>query len=241
MQKNKIKAFTLAEILITLGILGVVAILVIPAMFQNTQQREFETGYKKAVNTINQALLAGMTMDSSTPYENPDLFQYLLQHMSVMKTTTSVPYKTYTASNGTEYDNAAFYTVDGIRYEFAKSGAKTNLVLHENSGNVCIATFIDPDSDEEGCGGCGSLGLTNNKNGTTKPPCIITVDVNGERKPTPGNVNCMDSNCAKKENVYKTPGPNEKNLRDIFSIMVTEDKAIPFGVVAQKVMYNARN
>ena len=134
-----------------------------------------------------------------------------------------------------------FYTVDGIRYEFAKSGAKTNLVLHENSGNVCIATFIDPDSDEEGCGGCGSLGFTNNKNGTTKPPCIITVDVNGERKPTPGNVNCMDSNCAKKENVYKTPGPNEKNLRDIFSIMVTEDKAIPFGVVAQKVMYNARN
>ena len=49
------------------------------------------------------------------------------------------------------------------------------------------------------------------------------------------------TNCAKKENVYKTPGPNEKNLRDIFSIMVTEDKAIPFGVVAQKVMYNARN
>ena len=33
----------------------------------------------------------------------------------------------------------------------------------------------------------------------------------------------------------------QKNLRDIFSIMVTEDKAMPFGVVAQKVMYNARN
>ena len=40
---RKIKAFTLAEVLITLAIIGVVAALAMPAVLSNAQQTEFRT------------------------------------------------------------------------------------------------------------------------------------------------------------------------------------------------------
>jgi prepilin-type N-terminal cleavage/methylation domain-containing protein len=51
----KKSGFTLAEVLITLLIIGVVASLVIPALINDIQQAEFKTGWKKAYSEIEQA------------------------------------------------------------------------------------------------------------------------------------------------------------------------------------------
>lgn len=48
--------FTLAEILITLGIIGVVAVLTLPALMVHYKQTEIETGLKKAYSTISNAI-----------------------------------------------------------------------------------------------------------------------------------------------------------------------------------------
>lgn len=48
-------AFTLAEILITLMIIGVIASLTIPALLQNTQDAELKTALKKTYADISQA------------------------------------------------------------------------------------------------------------------------------------------------------------------------------------------
>lgn len=53
----KTKAFTLAEVLITLGIIGVVAALTIPTLMNNINDAQFKTAYKKAISTASQALL----------------------------------------------------------------------------------------------------------------------------------------------------------------------------------------
>lgn len=50
------QAFTLAEVLITLGIIGVVAALTIPTLIQNYKKREVETSLKKIYTTVNQAI-----------------------------------------------------------------------------------------------------------------------------------------------------------------------------------------
>lgn len=50
------KAFTLAEVLITLGIIGVVAAMTLPTLVQNNRNRELQTGLKKGYSTIAQAL-----------------------------------------------------------------------------------------------------------------------------------------------------------------------------------------
>ncbi len=49
-------AFTLAEVLITLGIIGVVAAMTLPTLIQNKQHRELETALKKNYSNIQNAL-----------------------------------------------------------------------------------------------------------------------------------------------------------------------------------------
>ena len=51
MKKN---GFTLAEVLITLAIIGVVATLTLPALMSNTREQQAITGFRKAMNTLNE-------------------------------------------------------------------------------------------------------------------------------------------------------------------------------------------
>ena len=54
---NKKHGFTLAEILITLTVIGVVAALTIPTLLQNTNQAEFKTALKRDFSDLSQATL----------------------------------------------------------------------------------------------------------------------------------------------------------------------------------------
>ncbi|MCR4881307.1 MAG: type II secretion system GspH family protein [bacterium] len=49
------KAFTLAEVLVTLLVIGVIAALTIPQLINSTEDRQYKTAYKKAVSTIANA------------------------------------------------------------------------------------------------------------------------------------------------------------------------------------------
>ena len=52
MKKN---GFTLAEVLITLAIIGVVATLTLPSLMSNTAEQQSITAFKKIMNTLNEA------------------------------------------------------------------------------------------------------------------------------------------------------------------------------------------
>ena len=49
-------AFTLAEVLITLGIIGVVAVITLPAVINNSRNKQLEAGLKRAYSVTSQAL-----------------------------------------------------------------------------------------------------------------------------------------------------------------------------------------
>ena len=66
-------AFTLAEVLITLGIIGVVAAMTMPVLIQNARNKELEAGLKKGASTIAQALNMYET-DNGEPIK-PDIGQ----------------------------------------------------------------------------------------------------------------------------------------------------------------------
>ena len=63
MKKNL--AFTLAEVLITLAIIGVVAAMTIPTLVNKYQDRVNETRYKKAVSMLSQAVQLAMAQADS--------------------------------------------------------------------------------------------------------------------------------------------------------------------------------
>jgi type II secretory pathway pseudopilin PulG len=52
MRKKFFSAFTLAEVLITLGIIGVVAALTIPTLMNNAQKKDLESGFKKSYTNL---------------------------------------------------------------------------------------------------------------------------------------------------------------------------------------------
>ncbi len=221
---KKSLGFTLAEVLITLAIIGVVAAMTIPSVIVNTNQSEFKTGLRKAVSVLNSSMTMNIALEGETPYDNTNLFGYLQQHMSVMKSTTALEFN----SDG----NYAFYTTDGMRYEFPTKVGKATFKMHE--GGIGTITFNQRTISDNGTyvGECGSYGLATNVNSTNYGPCLIMVDVNGDRKPNPAN--------ASEAATYTWAGPGEKLLKDVFTIMITDEKAVPLGVSSQKAMYQAQ-
>ena len=251
---KRLKGFTLAEVLITLAIIGVVAAISIPSVISNSQQQEFKTGLRKAVSVLNSAITMNMAIDGETPYDNQDLFNYLQRHMNIISTFSKLYDKYQIIANNLGRNNAVFYTADGMRFEFNHYGkSQTKFKLYENNKvYACTgATTYSGDgkwnnwdgTPQEGiksCGGCGSYGLNNNADGTTKPPCLITVDVNGDRKPNPANVNCKYGASATCQEPYKYSDPLGLKLTDMFTIMITDKQAVPYGVAAQRAMYQAQ-
>lgn len=146
--------FTLAEVLITLGIIGVVAALTLPAAINNTQNRQLEAGLKKAYSTINQALLLyenengqPITPAATRHSVKPALMKYIKTVKDCGTGSTGevdkscVPnnayvsnpdyekeiYKTYNGNNSiglAAFDDGQFVINDGM------------LVLIENSGTI---------------------------------------------------------------------------------------------------------
>ncbi|MCD8024385.1 MAG: type II secretion system GspH family protein [Candidatus Gastranaerophilales bacterium] len=224
---KKSLGFTLAEVLITLAIIGVVAAMTIPSVIVNTNQAEFKTALKKAVSVLNSSMTMNIALEGESPYDNSNLFDYLQQHMSIMKSTTALSFNTA---------NLAFYTSDGIRYEIPttsktlSSHEGTSVIFNNNRSGSHSSSNAGSRSGIPGY--CGSYGVASST-GVTNYPCLILVDVNGDRKPNPANADATS-------NTYSYAAPTDTLLKDVFTVMITDDRAVPFGVVAQKAMYQSK-
>lgn len=124
------KGFTLAEVLITLVIIGVIAAMTIPTLMNSTNQQEFRVGLKKAISAVNQAVslnyaLEGKSIGDTDLNSSANVVTNLFQkRMSVISTATSdVAFAT--SSDVTPSTDNVFYTADGMRYAINVSGSAT--------------------------------------------------------------------------------------------------------------------
>ena len=93
---KKRAAFTLAEVLITLGIIGVVAAMTMPVLIQKHQNQVLETRLKKFYTTINQAVLTSEAFNGDKDYWYTDsslsddewFKKYIGKYMNIMKYET---------------------------------------------------------------------------------------------------------------------------------------------------------
>jgi len=107
-------AFTLAEVLITLGIIGVVAAMTMPSLIQKHHQKQMEVQFKKAYSSLQQALYSidpdmYATLSGSYGGETTEFFQDLYKKYKVVsdKNVSRMYYvnkkwdiKTYTKKSG---------------------------------------------------------------------------------------------------------------------------------------------
>lgn len=106
MRKNEIKqAFTLAEILITLGIIGIVASITIPALVAKYQEFVFKTKWKNLYSKISNAYI--MTRNELEIPDSGEMFsskEELNTILNEMRSKLNVKTKIYTTKCGKEAD-----------------------------------------------------------------------------------------------------------------------------------------
>ena len=130
--------FTLAEVLITLGIIGVVAAMTMPTLMNATNGAQYKTAYKKALSVISQAIVLNLALDdydlgttTTTAETGTSIFALLNNRMNVVRTETGAitGYSALLGSSATTLtgdaaDLSTNYTVffnDGIMFTFKKA------------------------------------------------------------------------------------------------------------------------
>ena len=133
---DKVFGFTLAEVLITLGVIGVVAAMTLPTVIRNYQKQQTVIKLKRAYNTMSNAIqmsknVNGEVADWDIKFD--DKLQdasdfadkYLIPYMKVVKACKTnqsgdcihrSKYIDGTSTGGASTTMTSFYTNDGILY-----------------------------------------------------------------------------------------------------------------------------
>ena len=158
--KNKKRAFTLAEVLITLAIIGVVAAMAIPALLVAIDKRSTISKLKRSLSVISNAQLlsdegtGGISHEAAMAMGNEAYFKmYWAPYMNVLKycnTYQSCGYSSNTpfvAMNGrpaasslmvVHSSRISFITPDGFLYIITNARMLNGGGTKENSANVVV-------------------------------------------------------------------------------------------------------
>jgi len=142
------KAFTLAEVLLTLAIIGVVAALTIPAVVTKVTKDQYVTGLKKAYNTLK--AVEREAIQEHGPMENwtwstggdptADFERYFLPHFDVLKNCGATTEEGCFAEeiaylDGNDYGDlnyTSYYrivTSDGMSWAYYRTGYTGSLYM----------------------------------------------------------------------------------------------------------------
>lgn len=136
--------FTLAEVLITLGIIGVVAAMTIPTLMNQSSQAVFRTGFKKMMSVLNQAITMNVALEDSdfsalTSGSTAGSVYYMLaSRMNTIKTTVGT---TDMGATGPFTANYVLYLSDGMT--IALDTAKNNSCSQFVSGDCSIVVDVN--------------------------------------------------------------------------------------------------
>ncbi len=117
----KIKAFTLAEVLLTLSIIGVIAAVTIPALNSSNQNKKFLALAKKALVTLQGATDAKIQLTSSVPRSSNNFFGWLTDEGSGDEETLKTIFhsdKTAITPDGMAFcANTTYHTNSSTRFK----------------------------------------------------------------------------------------------------------------------------
>ena len=206
--------FTLAEVLITLGIIGVVAAMTMPTLMNSTNGAQYKTAYKKALSVLSQAVVLNVALDDydlsqasetaagkATDGSSASLYNLFNNRMNVVKTATTGTGWTASNNSNIKFAQNSNYTLffnDGITFTFKS-----------NAGN-CTE---------------GNSGGT-----TTASKCYGVIDVNGEKNPNK-EVKCDSGKTGDNCEV--------SNPTDIYPVVMYDQTILPATRAGAAVLYGA--
>jgi prepilin-type N-terminal cleavage/methylation domain-containing protein len=222
MKKN---GFTLAEVLITLAIIGVVATLTLPALLTNTAEQQAKTALKKGVNTLteaaqmNQAIdgfdYASFTSDSTDDEESQSLYGLLTKRASVDRLKSGTG-KLESHQGSTEDKAAGNFSV------FFRDGSVLSYLASNTVGSGS-AGILAPQDDNLVYG----IPVLYDTNGT-KGPNILS-NCNGSALGSASDNTAKDEDC--KDN-------SKRVIKDQFGIRLRAGYAVPNGAASRWAFEN---
>ena len=218
--------FTLAEILITIGIIGVVAALTIPVLMQNSNSKKFTTQFKKSLSTLNQAAIGAQA-------------QYDMDYSTLTTISEDASCKSDTLSGGKYTLCGLFNNTLSAQTYLGKYGnvkganletpyAVTTKTL--NPANYLFFSFADGafvafDANAKGCGvGVGQVITTDMLTNGKLKNCLGFVDVNGPNPPN-SEVSCADGDTV--ISVNTTCKVTNGSMGDIFPVVFHDGSVEP--------------
>ena len=218
--------FTLAEILITIGIIGVVAAITIPVLIQNSNSKKFVTQYKKSLSTLNQAAIGAQA-------------QYDMDYSTLTTISEDASCKSDTLSGGKYTLCGLFNNTLSAQTYLGKYGnvkganletpyAVTTKTL--NPANYLFFSFADGalvafNPNAKGCGvGVGQVITTDMLTSGKLANCLGFVDVNGPNPPN-SEVSCADGDTV--ISVNTTCKVTNGSMSDIFPVVFHDGSVEP--------------
>lgn len=176
-------AFTLSEVLITVGILGVVAALTIPVLMQNYSDTAMVTTLRKTINDFATAADLLITEEGKTKLsqtsifkDDDDLDKFMKNKFKVVNTTSG-----FSSSN--------YRSISGRSKSFSCSG-KTYIL--PSSAAICISNEREIKQLTQEVTPTGKVHDKEVLAGYKAPNLHIQIDVNGKDKPNMGGKDMFD-------------------------------------------------
>ena len=144
------KAFTLAEVLITLGIIGVVAALTMPSLGKNYQKKATVTQLKKAYSEIAQAIKLSQIQNgeinnwdfslSGTDFYYQYLQKYFIKNKEIQNKEFKKQYIVKNL-NGTQCTSEVWCTQNDSFYTYLPNGSIMGIMTHSNESKYKSITI----------------------------------------------------------------------------------------------------
>lgn len=247
----KFAAFTLAEVLITLGIIGVVAAMTIPNLMANVNGHKFRSQFKKSLSTVNQAVRLNVanydynfasvntncvnagkdhpevTMSICALF-NGSLTGYTISDYAKLKDPKGNLYYQQLYSKGTTSDTLIKEQGVNLYYYQMADGAlfAFHAPFNYTTSTACTLgnrSFVDAMADAN-----------------FQKYCIAWLDVNGVSLPN-RETRCSDGKSHSKDVDHKCIVPNSvKYMGDVFPIALYDDTAAPASAAARYVLTTAK-
>ena len=161
--------FTLAEVLITLVIIGVIAAMTVPTLMNNTNSQVFRTALKKAISGVNQALTLHYALEG-------------LGAQDYDSETTLIADVFRTRMNTVDGDYTAGYTIQGPGGGTGCTPGDDNSFVTQDGIIFCITNWSNgAGSDaEDQTAACNAY---NTRPCTSGDVPNLYIDVNGDKNP----------------------------------------------------------
>ncbi len=248
--------FTLAEVLITLGIIGVVAAMTMPTLINSTQGAQYKTAYKKALSVLSQAVVMNIALEdydlsqtvapAATPNakehtaEAQSIYSLFKNRMNVVKVAENEDFDSDTEGDPKYYKiiHAGDPTSDvpqtnhfaealGTKWISAAGDWPEATFLFMNDG----ITFIF-DNSQESCAAKRSTDAAD----ATDTYCIGYVDVNGQKGPNrivQCDVNTLVVTAGEEDDAVCTVS----TPTDIYPVMFYDQSVVPATAAGRAVLY----